>query len=732
MTSLRTTRNNDGKRMLNKTSLATPLLCTVLLTLGGCALLGERSGVQPLEGQVGVSQEEQSTQDEQLIAALQPESTEVDEMLEPLIFPGSDRAFNMPSPREPIQLTGEAVTLNFEQAPLSEVVHAILGDTLALDYIIEHPINGEVTLRTRSPIPRDQLLGILESLLQNNGALMVRDPNDRYFVSASPGMTTMLPSITGPGTQGAGYSNVVVPLHYIGAAEMADILRPVAPQSAFVRIDTSRNLLVLAGTRNQLDGWMDMVTTFDVNQLEGMSVGIFPLENTAVEDINNALSELIGTNMEGENVSLGSMIRLIPLEQLNSLMVVSPRAHYIDQLRIWISRLEDAQNSSGEPTLHIYAVQNGSASHMAQMLSQIFGGGSGGSGSTNQGRQDSGVAPGMTQQRSTGGSSGSNMPGTGGNQGGSTNFDLGNDIRIVADEFNNALMVYAPRREFRKIESALEKLDIVPAQVLIEASILEVTLNDDLRFGVEWHLENSLNGGDNRGSALLNLGDSSNISPRVPGFSYSITNNAGAMRAVINALAEESRVNVISTPSIMVLDNHTAAIHVGDQQPIQSSTTVTDGGRQTQSIEYKDTGVKLEVTPSVNAGALVTMDILQSVTDVGQVDNATSQRTFLERNVSSRVAVRSGESVVLGGLIRDNSARSESGVPLLKDIPLLGPLFGRSTTAGSRTELLVFITPRVLTNEQDLRDISREMRNRMQGLQHFDDLPIHFGDEGDE
>lgn len=721
--------------MLNRISLSMPFLFTLSLTLGGCALLEtERSGVQPPEEEMNEAQpDEEAGQDDDVSGALQPESTDVDELAEPLIFPGTDQSINMPLPREAIQLDGEAVTLNFEQAPLSEVVHAILGDILELDYVIEHPINGEVTLRTRSPVPRDQLLGILESLLQNNGALMVRDPNDRYFVSASPGMTTMLPGVNNPESEGAGYSNVVVPLEYVGAAEMADILRPVAPQSAFVRIDTARNLLVLAGTRNQINGWMDMINTFDVDQLEGMSVGIFPLENTSVEDINAALGELIGTNADGDNVSLGNMVRLIPLEQLNSLMVVSPRAHYIDQLRIWVDRLEDAQNNSGESTLHIYAVQNGSASHMAQMLSQVFGGGSGGGGGAgqDQGRQDSGVAPGMTQQRSSGGSSGGNMPSTGSNQsGGSANFNLGNDIRIVADEFNNALMVYAPRREFRKIESALEQLDIVPAQVLIEASILEVTLSDDLRFGVEWHLENSLNGGDNRGSALLNLGDSNNIGPRVPGFSYSITNNAGDMRAVINALAEESRVNVISTPSVMVLDNYTAAIHVGDQQPIQSATMVTDGGRTTQSIDYKDTGVQLEVTPSVNAGGLVTMDILQSVTDVGSVDTATNQRTFLERNVSSRVAVRSGESVVLGGLIRDNASQGESGVPWLKDIPLVGPLFGRTTSSGSRTELLVFITPRVLTNEQDLRDISREMRDRMQGLQHFDDLPIQF-DEPD-
>ena len=196
---------------------------------------------------------------------------------------------------------------------------------------------------------------------------------------------------------------------------------------------------------------------------------------------------------------------------------------------------------------------------------------------------------------------------------------------------------------------------------------------------------------------------------------------------MLNALAEESLINVISTPSVLVLDNHTAAIHVGDQQPIQSQSTVTNGGNVQNSITYKDTGVKLQVTPSVNDGGLVTLDIDQSVTDVGPVDAATRQRSFLERNVSSRVAVRSGESVVLGGLIRDNETEGKSGVPLLMNIPVVGSLFSTTTTASTRTELLIFITPRVMENEQDLRDLNSEMRARMRGLTDFDDLPLNLG-----
>lgn len=703
--------SQNGNRM-NK---ATPLIILLALVLAGCASTPKQAPDSP-----------EKPQPAPVAEAPEPEAPSP----EPVLFKGTDRVVNMPAARQPVRLEGQAVTLNFEQAPLTDVVHAILGDILELDYVVEHPINGEVTLRTRSPVPRDQLLPILESLLQSNGALMVRDPNDRYYVSASPNLATMLPSVSSPGSEGAGYSNVIVPLQYISATEMAEILRPVAPESAFVRIDQTRNLLVLAGTRNQIDGWMEIIATFDIDQLSGMSVGIFPLENTSVEDIDAALGQVLGSEGEGQGASLAQLVRVMPIERLNSIMVVSPRAHYLEQIRTWIDRLDQAQDASGEPTLHVFAVQNGSATQMAELVSSVYGGGGGTSGSSTRAKRDSGVAPGLSESRS--GSGGNSMPDTGSSQNSGGSFDLGNNVRIVADNFNNALLIYAPRREYNKIKTALEKLDVVPAQVLIEASILEVTLNDELEFGLEWHLENSLNGGDNRGSALLNLGESGNIGPRVPGFSYSITNSAGALRAVINTLAQKSLVNVISTPSILVLDNHTAAIHVGDQQPIQSSTVVTDGGNTTSSIQYKDTGVKLEVTPSVNAGGLVTMDISQSVTDVGPEDTATGQRSFLERNVSSRVAIRSGESVVLGGLIRDNASTGKSGLPFLQDIPGIGPLFGRTTNSGTRTELLVFITPRVLKDEQDLRDISREMRSRMKGLKHFEDLPVEFKDQAGE
>lgn len=642
----------------------------------------------------------------------------------PTLYAGNDRTVRMPEAGPPVKFLGEAVTLNFEQAPLTEVVHAIMGDILKLDYFIEHPINGQVTLRTRTPVPRDQLLEILESLLRSNNALMLRDDDGRYFISASAQMAKIKPNVSNPRDLNAGYSTIVVPLRYVGANEMAEILRPVADEGAFVRIDQARNLLMLAGTRSQLEGWLELVNTFDVDMLQGMSVGIFPLDNSSVEEVELALQNMLGQSgaklPEGaaQIPGVGNMVRIIPMEHLNSLLVVTPRAHYLKQLEKWIDRLDRAPDSNFEQRLYVFPVQNSSAGRLAELLSSIFAGAgtTGGTGS----RSAVSVSPGLTPETVTGSgtSGGSTLSSSSPSRGsGRSDFEV-SGVRVVADEENNALLIYATGKEFSKIEEALKRLDVVATQVIIEASILEVRLTDELRYGLEWTFKNSV-GDDYSGLGQL-ITTGRDVAAIVPGFSYTVTNGAGDISAVLNALAEKSLINVISTPSVMVLDNHTASIHVGDQVPVETSTTVTDGGNQIQSIEFRDTGVKLSVTPSVNAGGMVVMDISQSVTDVGEIDLATGQRSFLERNIESRVAVRTDESVVLGGLIRENATTGKSGIPWLVDIPVVGNLFGSTDNSDRRTELLVIITPRVLFNEADLREVSREMRERMRHFELID------------
>ncbi|AHE98552.1 general secretion pathway protein D [Thioalkalivibrio paradoxus ARh 1] len=644
--------------------------------------------------------------------------TEAEDRPVPRLFPGTDATVRLPPPHRPVEVQGDAVTLNFVDAPLAEVVQAILGDLLELGYSIDGPLEGSVTLQTRSPVERDALPDLLDSLLRVNGAVMVQDSQGIFRIGPPGAVETLGVVPRRVDSLPPGHSLVIVPLAYVGAAEMARILDPVAPEGAVVRVDTTRNLLLLAGSRDQLEGWLQMVRSFDVDYLAGMSVGIFPLEQAAAGEVADALSVLL-TESTGDDGVLAGALRVIPIERLNSLLVVTPRAHYLEQMRVWIERLDKGIDNALEPRLYVYPVQNGSATHLADLLNGLYGAGTAAPDRRTEGR----VAPGLTPTRLTDGADGAEgsrresapAPNPSRNGGELTAAaKLGEDVRIMADERNNALLILAPRKDFRKIESALQRLDRMPSQVVIEASIIEVTLTDELRYGLEWFF--TTRSGRYTGEGRLNMRGDGDIGPGQPGFSFAVTNPLGDIRAVLNALAERSLVNVLSNPTLMVLDNHTARIQVGDQQPVRSQETLTDGGVRTSSIEFRDTGVILEVTPSVNAGGLITLDVHQDVTDVGPVDSATGQRSFLQRNFQSRIAVRSGESIVLGGLIRDNRSDGRAGIPGLSTLPGLGPLFGTAQRGGTRTELLVMMTPRVIRDEHELRAVSEEIRTRMRGL----------------
>lgn len=704
--------------------LRAPLILSLLVGLSACASLRQDVPVEKAaEDQPAVAQGPVSKASEL--------AENLSERSKPVLYRGSDKLIKTPRGLPPISVLGDDVSLNFEQAPLMEVVHAILGDILGLDYILSNPVSGQVTLRTRTPIPRSQLLGVLESLLKANNSLLVRGEGERFYVTSAAAGTKLAPVLSSAGDISAGFSTLVVPLQYISAISMADILRPVADESAFVRIDSARNLLMLAGTQEQLQGWQQMISTFDVDMLKGMSVGVFPLENSSAEEVLPALQGLLGSGGEGAGeLGLLQLVRLIPLSRLNSILVVTPRAHYLAEMGKWIERLDSAPDSHFEKRLHVYPVQNSSATRLAELLNAIYAGGGTSSGAGQSGgvgnNQSGGLAPGLQPETvsgtGTGGSGGGLKAGSafGSNNSAGSGAQTANkqymleDVRVVADEDNNSLMIYASGKDYRKIAKALQQLDVVPTQVIIEASIIEVTLTDELKYGLEWSFRAGLGSSY---TAAGKLSTAATIPTAVKGFSYAVSNGSGQISALLSALSKQSLLNVISTPSVMVLDNKTAYIHVGDQVPVQGTQTVSSNAVITNSVTYRDTGVKLSVRPSVNAGGLVTMDIEQSVTDLGEIDSATGQRAFLERNISSRVAVRSSEAVVLGGLIRENVTDGSSGVPGLHSVPVLGALFGTKSDTTKRTELLVIITPKVVYNEQELRDVSREMRERMRGLE---------------
>lgn len=703
------------------------------------------------------------------------------------LFPGDDKLFKRDvSPKvDPVLARGDRVALNFESVTVGNLATALLGDLLKLNYTVDAGGDTVVSLHTRQPLLRSQVLDVLDAVLLPHDLAIVRDNAGVYHVTKRTVTLGARPVVGSSNFKNlAGAGTVIVPLNHIAAAEMAKILAPIAPKEAIVYVDTMRNLLVLQGSKGQLGGWLEMVEAFDVDFLSGMSLGVFVLENANVNVVRDALQSLLGsdkssdpyggtsaaspagaaagsasgTGASGAAVGasaqlanpLAGLIRVIPVERLNALVVVTPRAHLLTQVETWIRRL-DRPTDTLESSLFVYPVQNGSALQMAEMLNGLFGGQAAQSGNAGAGVAG-GAAPTQFNQGvattvggNTGSSSGSNNPFAGTSTGSSTGGTSGSmglqsmaglaggrtspnnksltstsqldgNVRVVADEKRNALLIRAPRTEYRRIEQALRELDKAPAQILIEASIVEVSLTGNLQYGVEWFVQNSLSNG-REGQALLNMRDSGSIGPKQPGFSYTIFNKAGMVRATLNALAEKSQVRLLSNPSVMVLNNHNATILVGQQTPIKSSTSISTGNNLlTESITYKDTGVMLSVTPSVNAGGLISLDISQQVTDVGEQDGPTGQRAFLTRQINTRVAVRSGEPIVLGGLIRENETNGRNGLPVLSSLPVVGALFGNTTNNSNRTELLVLLTPRALENDDDLRAASAELRDRMRSL----------------
>jgi general secretion pathway protein D len=656
---------------------------------------------------------------------------------------GNDRVVG---PNRAAAVDGANTSLRFEAAPLADVVHAILRELLQVNYVVHPPLNGSVTLSTGQPVSAERALVLLEAALQANGYLMLRDAAGTYHVGKAEQLRAVIPGVAvrDPGATTplpAGQGVLVVPLRYIGAAEMAAILRPFMPDGALARVDTLRNLLVFNGSRSQIDGWLDLVQTFDIDLLRGMSVGVFPLQHVSARDVEAALRLLAApgttaaarapapaapagqgaaapattvaeTALSNAPFPLLGAVRVLPLERANAVVVVSPRAEYLDLAREWIAKLDIPGLGGSDNQLFVYRVQNGNARHLADVLAGLFGTGP----ATPQ--ASTGVAPGANPITASSGAAGGNfasLPATAGQAAqpaASPAVTLSGGLRVMADQYNNAILVWGSAGQYRQVEQALKRLDAAPTQVLIEASIIEVQLVDDLQYGIQWFFtdRHGSNSGSGVLSALANLGNA-------PGaFTYTLRGANGNIRAVLNALAEKSLIKVISSPSLMVLDNHTASIAVGNQQPVRTSETVTTGGNVTTSITYKDTGVSLTVTPSVNAGDIVTLQLQQAVTDVGAIDAATGQRAFLQRQIGSRVAVRTGETLVLGGLIRDNNSAGSAGLPVAKDIPLFGWLFGAQNRSANRTELIVLITPRVLRSADDSADIARELRQRLHTL----------------
>ena len=687
----------------------------------------------------------------------------------PMLFPGLEREPAEPAPSEggggaeirtasaePISIRGDGVEMNFEGADIPTVAKTLLGDVLQLNFVVDPRVQGTVTLASVGPIARKDVMSAFESALRMQNAAIVREGK---LVKIVPLADATGHASLAPGARQQGFGVSVVPLRYVSASAIAKTAESFLSKAGAIRVDQARNLLLVQGTSAERESAVDVISTFDVEWMRNQSIGVYPLKSTSPETMIGELERVFETNEGGAGQGV---VQFQPIARMNAVMVVAKNPSYLKQATQWVQRL-DRSDASGT-TLRTYRLRYGSATQVAKILNDIFVNRSGSAADTPgsqlapgttaaQSRLDS-LGGGKTTSASRGSSSSSAAAQTTGGDspfnaafksfgdGKGSNGDATaatpavaaagpglargtfQNLRITADSVNNAIVVYSNQEDYRVVERALRDIDKPRLQVAIEATIAEVTLTDDLAYGVQYFLTSKdVGAGVNKGSvglfgAAQSTAQSIALQRVLPGFNLLLGSEA-TPRVILNALQRYTDVKVLSSPSIVALDNQPALLQVGDEVPITtSSATVLSNSNLpvVNTIEMRNTGVILKVLPHVSSNGTIQLEVDQEISNVVNPDQQTLTPTIAQRRVHSTVAVTSGQMVLLGGLISERDQRIQSGLPGLRDVKFLGDLFGSTNGTKIRSEIIIFIRPQLVRNGVDARAVTEEFREKLQTM----------------
>ncbi len=743
--------------------LRSPLLClATAVALAGCA-----STPEPFENDPALMQEALNGTGSQRTAMVDPPAATASPTTPAAttaarrqITRGNQTFVRGPAPaantpKGAAQTSGDIV-FNFTDQPIEAVINSVMGDLLHENYSIAQGVKGNVSFSTSQPVNKQQALSILETLLSWTDNAMIRQ-GDRYVILPSnqavagklvPQMPVSKPS--------SGLSARLFPLRYISATEMQKLLKPFARDNAFLLVDPARNVLSLAGTPDELANYQDTIDTFDVDWLKGMSIGVYGLQRATVGELMPELQKMFGPD---SGMPLAGMVRFLPIERTNSVVAISSQPQYLSEVGDWIHTIDEG--GGNEPQMYVYDVRNMKATDLAKYLRQIYGngqikddsaakvapglrtrslsslngnGGMGGTASTGMGGmgQGQGMGSGNLQSQMQDGEEDSGEEGMdettdeGGLEGGTAGAESGTaksldeSTRITAQKSSNQLLIRTRPAQWAEIEAAIKRLDNAPMQVQIETRILEVSLSGELDLGVQWYLgrlagnSGSTTVANTAGSQGALGGGGAGLGAADSLFYSFVSSN---LQFALHALETSGRTQVLSAPSLVVMNNQQAQIQVGDNIPISQTTVNTNTSDTTlSSVEYIQTGVILDVVPRINPGGLVYMDIQQQVSDAdnnGSADSNGNPR-ISTRSVSTQVAVQSGQTVLLGGLIKQDNSDTVSAVPYLGRVPGLRWLFGNTSKSKNRTELIVLITPRVVTSNSQARQVTDDYRQQLQ------------------
>jgi general secretion pathway protein D len=653
----------------------------------------------------------------------------------------------VPEGRPQPSANGRGYDLNFENTPVGTVAKVVLGDILGTGYAIDPRVQGTVSLVSARPVPKSDIIFVLESALRLSGIVLVRDGAGYRL--------TPLGDAVGAGRIDAeaanpepGYGVSVVPLQYVGAQTILKLMDSFATRAGSVRADSTRNLLLVQGTGAERRTAVDTALSFDVDWMRGQSVGIYPVNNSAPEPIIAELEKIMDS---GDNGLSQNLVKLQVISRLNAIMVVSRKPALLQTAATWIHRLDraDAERTS----VRVYHIRYGDARQLARVLNDMFVG----SASSSPDSAENQLAPGSggtttsvadrlsfntNSTNSSTANSSNRMQGAGGlgtsqiaatpNQATATPGNNGLDtrasggqpvtpnVRITPDVVNNALLIYADRESYRMISSTLQQLDRPVLQVAIDATIAEVTLNNQLTYGVQFFLSSKTLGSvvntQSAASTVATAATSAAINRVLPGFNFLIGSEASP-KLILDALHSVTSVKVLSNPSLVVINNQTATLQVGDVVPIStgSATVLTTNNTVVNTIDYRNTGIILRVVPRITANGNVQIEVEQEISNVAAAAATTLTPTVTERKVKSSISVANGQTVLLAGLISEQQDGDRNGIPLLDEIPGLGDAFSHQNKKGTRTELIIFIRPQIIRDGSDAHMAAEELRSKLRG-----------------
>ncbi|MBB2205322.1 type II secretion system secretin GspD [Gluconacetobacter takamatsuzukensis] len=695
----------------------------------------------------------------------------------------------LPSLRAQGFAAGEGqVSLNFADTDIRDAAAQILTDILRVNYTIDPAVHGTVTLHTSAPLTNAQVLPALQVILAQVQAVLLHN-DGLYRIVPSQGQ----PAGSPPGGPQAGVAgmtdnpalggNILVPLRYAEAASLTRALQPFVQSGARLTPVDSSNAVIVSGDPAARNALVEVIHAFDVDWLSSQSYALLPVESGNAKDMASVLQ----TALHGSGGSLAQIVQVLPLTRVNAVLIVARNTRYIDDARRLFSLIERNRRATIR-SWHIFYVQNSNVNDVTYTLQQAFtpdnvtalppgstsgtasqlaqtgftggmsnamgnlggggmGGGTGGLGGntgTTGGlgaNATTGLAQGGTQPATQGAAGAGqqaapfNNPLLGGLDSSASGESRPQGMRIISNGQHNAILVYATDQESDNVELMLNRIDIMPLQVRIDAVVAEVQLNDALQYGTQFFFKSGgINGVLSTNSQTITTGTlaTAAFSHTLPGFIIGGASGGGAPFA-IDALQNVTTVHVLSSPQLMVQDNHPARLQVGQLVPVQiGSQSSTIGTSIYNQFTYQPTGVIMEVTPHVSHAGLVTLDIAQEVSSVSSTSPVTTTSTstnptFNDRSVSSRVVVQDGQTVGLAGLITENSSRANSGIPWLKNIPVLGFLAGNQNNNRQRTELLILITPHVIHDERDAVSLMEDLRDTHPNAANVPDelTPMH-------